>query len=81
MKELPPLMAAEDFGKFGSAAKAPSFDFWLGATPPAKFQAARGDSTKLPGLHSSEWAPDPEPTLKTGAAALTIAVLELLPRR
>jgi hippurate hydrolase len=78
---LPPLMAAEDFGEFGGAAKAPSFDFWLGATPPAKFQAAHGDLTKLTGLHSSEWAPDPEPTLKTGAEALTIAVLELLPRR
>jgi hippurate hydrolase len=34
--------------------------------------------TKLPSLHSSEWAPDREPTLKTGAAALTVAALELL---
>jgi len=34
--------------------------------------------TKLPSLHSSEWAPDREPTLKTGAAALTIAALEVL---
>ncbi len=34
--------------------------------------------TRLPYIHSSEWAPDPEPTLKTGAAALTVAALELL---
>lgn len=76
---LPPLMAAEDFGEFGAAAKVPSFDFWLGATAPTTFQAAHGDATKLPGLHSSEWAPDPEPTPRTGASALTIAALELLP--
>lgn len=76
--ELPPLMASEDFGEFGRAAGAPSLEFFLGATPPAKFEAAHGDTTKLPGLHSSEFAPDPEPTLKTGAAALTVAALELL---
>jgi hypothetical protein len=34
--------------------------------------------TKLPGLHSSEFAPDREPTLKTGATALTAAALALL---
>ena len=35
-------------------------------------------SRGCPRLHSSEWAPDREPTLKTGAAALTVAALELL---
>src|SRR5262245_9244995 len=79
--ELQPIMAAEDFGEFGRAAGAPSLEFFLGATPAAKFEAAHGDFTKLPGLHSSEFAPDPEPTLKTGAAALTIAALEVLGRR
>lgn len=81
VKELPPVMASEDFGEFGRAANVPSLEFWLGATPAGKYEAAQGDVTKLPGLHSSEWAPDPEPTLKTGAAALTIAAIELLPRR
>jgi len=79
VKELPPVMAAEDFGQFGRAAGVPSLEFWLGATPRGKFEAAHGDATKLPGLHSSLFAPDPEPTLKTGAAALTIAAIELLP--
>ncbi len=81
VKELPPIMAAEDFGEFGSAAKAPYFDLWLGATAPAKFQAAHGDMTKLPGPHSPEFAPDPEPTLKTGVEALTVAALEILGRK
>ena len=81
VKELPPVMGAEDFGQFGRAARAPSLEFWLGATPRSKFEAAHGDATRLPGLHSSLFAPDPEPTLKTGAAALTIAAIELLPAR
>jgi amidohydrolase len=81
VKELPPIMASEDFADFGRAAEVPSLEFWLGATPAGKYEAAQGDVTKLPGLHSSEWAPDPEPTLKTGAAALTIAAIELLPKR
>jgi amidohydrolase len=76
--ELPALMASEDFGEFGRAAKAPSLEFFLGATPAARFEAAHGDFTKVPGLHSSEFAPDPEPTLKAGSAALTVAALEIL---
>ncbi len=76
--ELPPIMAAEDFGEFGRAAGAPSLLFSLGATEPGRYEAAHGDATLLPGLHSSQWAPDREPTLKTGAAALTVAALELL---
>jgi hippurate hydrolase len=81
VKELPPVMASEDFGEFGRAANVPYLEFWLGATPAAMYEAARGDATKLPGLHSSEWAPDPEPTLKTGAAALTVAALEILGKK
>ena len=76
--ESRPVMGSEDFGNFGKAAKCPSLIFWLGGTEPAKFAATQGDMTKLPSLHSSEWAPDREPTLKTGAAALTVAALELL---
>ena len=74
----PPTMGGEDFGDFGRAANAPSVMFWLGATPAAVFGAAGGDPTKLPSLHSSLWAPDPEPTIKTGAAALAFAALEVL---
>jgi amidohydrolase len=78
--EMPPVMGAEDFGEFGKAAGVPSLMIWLGATEPSRLEAAHGDATKVPGLHSSEFAPDREPTLKTGAAALTVAALELLAR-
>ncbi len=73
-----PVMGGEDFGEIGAAAKIPSVLFWVGGTEPKTFAAAGGDMTRLPYLHSSEWAPDREPTLKTGTAALTVAALELL---
>ncbi len=76
--EQPPLMASEDFGDFGRAAGVPSLMFTIGATEARKFEAAHGDPTRLPGLHSPEFAPDPEPTIRTGASALTLAALELL---
>jgi amidohydrolase len=74
----PPTMAGEDFGDFGRAANAPSLIFFLGATPQARFDAAGGDPTKLPSLHSPLWAPDPEPTIKMGSAALALAAIEVL---
>ena len=53
----------------------------LGATQAAKFEAVHGDLSRLPGLHSSEFAPDPQPTLTMGAAALAVAAMELLGKR
>ena len=76
--ETDPWMGAEDFGVFGKAAGVPSVLFWVGATAPEKLAAVQGDASKVPGLHSSEFAPDAELTIKTGASALTLAALELL---
>lgn len=76
--EAPPVMGAEDFGDFGREASCPSVMFMVGGVERSKFAAAAGDMTRLPSLHSSLWAPDREPTLKAGAAGLTVAALELL---
>jgi amidohydrolase len=76
--QTPPIMGAEDFGDFGRAASCPSVIFWVGGVEKSKYAAAQGDASKLPSLHSSLWAPDREPTLKAGAAALTVGALELL---
>jgi hippurate hydrolase len=78
--ETPPVMGGEDFGEIGDAAKIPYVMFWVGGTEPGKFAAAQGDLSSLPYLHSSGWAPDRVPTLKTGTAALAIGTLELLGR-
>ena len=72
-----PVMGGEDFSEFGRAG-IPSLQFNLGAVEPAKYEAARKNGTPLPSLHSSEWAPNRETTLKMGTATLTTAALELL---
>jgi amidohydrolase len=78
--ETPPELGGEDFGEFGKAANAPSFLFWVGGVPAAMWSEVKGDTSKLPSLHSALWAPDPEPTLKAGVAAMTLAALEVLGR-
>ena len=35
----------------------------------------------IPGLHSAEYYPDPEPALQTGIAAMCHSVLELLGKK
>jgi len=75
----PPAMASEDFSLYAlQDPKPPICMFHLGAADPAKFQEARAKGVRLPGPHSSEFAPLPEPTIRTGVKAMTSAVLELL---
>ncbi len=77
--DLPPLMGSEDFGQFGlDGHQIPTFMFWVGAVDPAKILASKRDGTALPPLHSSYYAPHPEPTIRTGVKAMTLAVLELM---
>lgn len=69
------VMGGEDFGVFGrTSEKRPLCLFWLGTVDPQK---ARGGAL-LPSLHSSRFAPLPEPTIKTGVKAMTAAVMGLL---
>lgn len=72
-----PIMASEDFTEFGRAG-IPSLIFWLGAAEPAALAAATAAGKSLPGVHNPRFAPDREPTIRTGAAALTLSALELL---
>jgi amidohydrolase len=74
-----PAMASEDFSLYAlEDPKPPICMFRLGASDPAKWQAAKQNGTRLPGPHSAEFAPVPEPTIRTGVRAMTGAVLELL---
>ncbi|HKA35238.1 MAG TPA: amidohydrolase [Thermoanaerobaculia bacterium] len=72
-----PVMGSEDFSEFGRAG-IPSLQYNVGAVPVAKFEAAKKSGAALPSLHSSEFAPDPQPTIKTSVISLTAAALELL---
>jgi len=52
--------------------------FWLGAVDPQKLHDVKEKGTRLPGPHSSEFAPVPEPTIRTGVKAMSGAVLDLM---
>ncbi|HEV7572258.1 MAG TPA: amidohydrolase [Thermoanaerobaculia bacterium] len=71
---IDPLMVSEDFGRFGIDRKIPICMINLGAVDPAKIASGQ----RLPSLHSSGFAPLPDPTLRGGIKAMTLAVLELL---
>jgi amidohydrolase len=72
-----PTMGGEDFSEYGRAG-VPALQFEVGAVEPGKFEASQKNGTPLPSLHSSEFAPDRERTLRMGASSLTVAALELL---
>ena len=72
-----PVMGGEDFSEFGRAG-VPAVQFEVGAVPLAKYEAAKAGGPPLPSLHSSQFGPDREPTIRAASAALTIAALELL---
>jgi hippurate hydrolase len=73
-----PFMVSEDFGVFGRTAGVPSVFIFLGASDPVALAKAKQAGTLLPNVHSPLFAPDREPTLRTGTAALTLSALELL---
>ena len=79
LEERQPVMGAEDFSEYGRAG-VPSVILWVGAVQRKKYDAAKAGGTTLPSLHSSEFAPDPEPTIKAGVTAMTLSALELFAR-
>lgn len=81
MKTIDPEMGGEDFGRFGLDQKIPVSMFRVGAVDPAKYAESQRTGEPLPSLHSSKFAPLPEPTIKTGVTALTAAALDLLAKK
>jgi amidohydrolase len=76
-----PEMGGEDFSEYGRTAEhIPLCMFRVGAVDPAKVEESKRSGIPLPSLHSSKFAPVPEPTIKTAITAMSAAVLELMPR-
>jgi hippurate hydrolase len=73
-----PIMPSEDFGAFGRAAGIPSALLWVGAAEPGSLAKATAAGTTVAGPHTAGFTPDRERTIRTGVAALTLSVLELL---
>ncbi|HTY63089.1 MAG TPA: amidohydrolase [Acidobacteriota bacterium] len=73
---MEPTTGSEDYSVFIEQG-VPSLYFSLGGANPEKFAEARAAKTMLPSNHSSQFAPDVEPALRTGIAA-EVAVLRNL---
>jgi amidohydrolase len=72
-------MGGEDFSEYSLPDHSiPAVDFHVGAVAPAKIAEFKQAGKELPTLHSSKFAPVPEPTIRTGIIAMTTAVLELM---
>lgn len=72
--EIEPLSVSEDFGLFGLHGQIPTTMLNVGAVDPAKLASG----AHLPSLHSSEFAPVPDATIRGGVKAMTLSVIELL---
>jgi amidohydrolase len=68
-----PVMGGEDFGLFAKHFGVPGLQFRVGGGRPGHDPAI--------GLHSSKWAVDPDPTIRTGTEAFARACLELLGKK
>ncbi|HXN51600.1 MAG TPA: amidohydrolase [Candidatus Acidoferrum sp.] len=77
--EDPPVMGSEDFGQFGlEGHQIPTLMLRVGAIDADRIANSKKTGTPLPSLHSSLFWPVPEPTIRTGVKAMTLAVLELM---
>jgi len=76
--EVPPIMGSEDFTYYGRAG-IPAFIFNLGTIAPERLEASRLPGGRpLPSLHSSQYAPQREGSIRGGVRASLAAVLGLL---
>ena len=74
-----PTMGGEDFSEYSLPDHSiPAVNFHVGAVEPAKIAEFKQAGKELPTLHSSKFAPVPEPTIRTGVIGMTTAVLELM---
>ena len=75
-----PGSASEDYSEFVIAG-VPSFYFGIGGLDPKLIADAAAHNSSLPGNHSPEFAPVPEPTIRTGALAMSLVVLDALQKK
>jgi amidohydrolase len=76
--ETKPSMASEDFGAWSLPDHSVRiFCFWLGASDPAKVKDSERTGIPLPATHSPQFAPVPEPTIRTGVMAMTAMAMSL----
>jgi amidohydrolase len=74
-----PTMGGDDFSEYSLPDHSiPAVYFHFGAVDPAKIAESKQTGKELPTLHSSKFAPVPEPTIRTAMIGMTSAVLDLM---
>lgn len=74
-----PTMGGDDFAEYSLPDHSiPAVYFHFGAVDPAKIAESKQSGKELPTLHSSKFAPVPEPTIRTAIIGMTTAVLDLM---
>jgi amidohydrolase len=74
-----PTMGGDDFSEYSLPDYSiPAVYFHFGAVEPAKIAEYKQGGKELPTLHSSKFAPVPEPTIRTGVIGMVTAVLDLM---
>jgi hippurate hydrolase len=74
-----PTMGGDDFSEYSLPDYSiPAVYFHFGAVAPAKIAEYKQGGKELPTLHSSKFAPVPEPTIRTGIVGMVTAVLDLM---
>ena len=72
VREMPAQMGSEDFSQYGRAG-AKAVLLHIGAVDPAELASGK----TLPGLHSPQWAPQLEPTLRSMVTAEVVILTDL----
>jgi amidohydrolase len=75
-----PASASEDYSEFVMAG-VPSFYFGIGGLDPKDLAKAAETHTPVAGNHSPEFAPVPEPSIRTGTEAMSLVLLDVLSKK
>jgi hippurate hydrolase len=72
-----PINPSEDYSEF-IVAGVPSFFWSLGGVAPSVIADAKAKGVPVPANHTPQFAPDPEPTIRFGVEAMTLALLNAM---
>ncbi|MFO0850901.1 MAG: amidohydrolase [Gemmataceae bacterium] len=81
VKERPPIMGGEDFGRFGKDG-VPICMYFLGTIAADRWnESQRPGGPVLPSMHADSYAPLPGPSIKMGVRTMTAAVMDLMQKK
>jgi len=77
-----PEMVGEDFGRYGKTKEnIPILLTWLGSVDPQIIASCKKSGNTPPPLHSPQYAPQPDKTIKTGILSMSYALINLFNKK